>query len=187
MKELYPDAEEEIDPKFPEERGKPIQTSVWFDANNAHDKNTRKSISGINTYVGKTLVKSKSKRQGSIASSTYTAELHAGRTASEEAMDLRYLLRSLGIPMIGPTLLFGDNQGSIVSVTDPKSQLNKRNVGISYHTSRECEAAGITIRYHVGTKSNISDGQTKGLPGPDHYRLYKPDGPIFCKEYKAID
>jgi hypothetical protein len=125
MRDLYPDAVDEVNPLFPQGRGKPMQTSVWFNLNHAHDKTTQKSIEGINTYLGRTLLKSKSKQQGSISSSTYTAELHASRTASEEAMDLRHLLQSLGIKLDGPTLLFGDNKGSLQNVTDPSSPLNK--------------------------------------------------------------
>ena len=181
MKALYPEAVEEIDPKFPTPRGKPIQTSVWFDANFAHDKKSRKSCEGFMLYMGSTLVKAKSKRQGSIASSTYVSEIHAGRTAAEEVMDLRYLLRSLGLNLDGPTHTLGDNESSIKSVTDPASPLNKRHVGISYHTARECEAAQITIRYHVDTKDNLSDGLTKALKPCSHYTLYKDGGPIFCK------
>ena len=132
-------------------------------------------------YVGRTLVKSFSKRQGSIASSTHVSEINAGRTASEEAMDTRYLLRSLGLNLDGPTLVFGDNETSIKIVTDPSSPLKKRNVGISYHTARECEAAGITKRYHVASADNRSDGLTKALNGSKHCMLYKNGGPVFVE------
>ena len=183
LQALYPEAVEEIDPKFPQPRGEPLQTSVWFDANNAHDKKTRKSVEGYMLFVGSTLVKAKSKRQGSIASSTYVSEIHAGRTASEEVMDLRYLLRSLGMKLDGPTLAYGDNESSIKSVTEPESPLNKRHVGISYHTARECEAANITTRFHVKSEDNLSDGLTKALPNYSHYKLYKDGGPVFSMPF----
>ena len=186
MRTLYPDAVEEIDPKFPPLQGKPIQTSIWFDANFAHNKKTRKSCEGYILYMGSTLVKAKSKRQGSIASSTYVSKIHAGRTAAEEVMDLRYLLRSLGLNLDGPTITYEDNESSIKSVTDPASPLNKRHVGISYHTARECEAALITTRYHVDTHDNLSDGFTKALKPCSHYTLYRDNGPIFCKPVHVL-
>ena len=119
MQALYPDAEEEIDPQFPRPMGRPIQTSCWFDSNLAHDQVTRRSIEGYMLYVGSTLVKSKSSRQGAIAASTYGSELRAGRTATEEALGVRYLLRSLGINLDGPTILLGDNESSLISVMNP--------------------------------------------------------------------
>ena len=181
MKHLYPDAIEEIDPAFPEPRGRPLETSVWFDANNAHDMKTRRSIEGIMIYVGRALIKAKSQRQGTIAASTYGSEIHSGRTASEWALDVRYLARSFGLNILDPTLCFGDNRGSLVNVTDPNSPLRQRSYGISYHTARECEAADVTIRRHVISEENKSDGQTKALNRTAHNKLYKSGGPVFCE------
>ena len=183
LQHLYPDAEEEIDPKFPSPRGRPIQTSVWFDSNHAHDQVTRRSIEGTMVYVGRTLVKSKSTRQGAIAAATYGAELRAGRTASIEAMGIRYLLRSLGIALEGPTILLGDNESSLKSSCIAKSPLKERHLGISYHTARECEAAGITKRYYVKTDHNRSDGLTKALGKISHRNAYHVGGPIFKRNW----
>ena len=62
-------------------------------------------------YVGNTPILWKSVRQGAIYPSTYGAELCAGRLAAEEAAGIRFLLRSLGVPVDGPTILYGDNVG----------------------------------------------------------------------------
>ena len=180
LKELYPDAAEEIDPLFPQPRGEPLQTSIWYDANNAHDVITRRSIESYLMYVGRTLVSSKVKRQGSIAQSTYISEISAGRTASEVAMDTQYLIRSLGARLDGATHAFGDNEASIKSSTIPSSALKHRHIGISYHTARECEAAGITKRRWVPTDTNQSDGGTKALVKTKFTNLYGVGGPIFC-------
>ena len=137
MQTVYPEAEEEDDHMFPVPLGKGVQTSVWFDSDHAHDQVTRGSIEGIMVYIGKTLIESKCNRQGAIASATYGAELRAGRTASHKAMGIRYLLRSLGIRIDSPTLLFGDNESSLKSSCILKSPLKERHLGISYHTCRE--------------------------------------------------
>jgi len=183
MQVLYPDAEEEIDPAFPEPKGRPVQTLIYFDSNHGHDEVTRRSIEGVMVYVGRTLVKAKTTRQSSIAAATYGAELHAGRTASEEAMGIRYLLRSLGVRVESATLLLGDNESSLKSTTIPKSPLNQRHLGISYHTARETEAAGITVRYYTNTKENLADGLTKALGAAEFNAFYKADGPVFGKTY----
>ena len=75
--EHYPGAEEELDGKFPMPLGKELTTTIFFDSDHAHDKVTRKSITGVLGLIGSTPVVGMSKRQGAIATSTYTAELCA--------------------------------------------------------------------------------------------------------------
>ena len=109
----YPDATEEIDNNFPTVFGPVLQTTLLVDSDHAHDKLTRKSLTGWVGFVGSTPCSWGSKRQGSIASSTYAAEFSALKIATEEAIGLRYMLRCLGcnIPSDGtcPTRIFGDN------------------------------------------------------------------------------
>jgi len=75
--EDYPDAKEEIDPSLPTPYGSELQTSIFFDADHAHDHVTCHSITGLILFVGSTPVHWISKRQGCIATSTYCAEFVA--------------------------------------------------------------------------------------------------------------
>jgi len=161
----YPDAKEDRDPKEPTAYGKPVQTSVFFDANLAHDLQTRRSITGLLVYVGSTLVSWTSKRQGCIASSTYCSEFIAMRAAVEEAMSLRYMLRSLGVPVEEPTNLIGDNLGVIQTASIPEADLKKKHVAISYHCVREAVAAQIVRPIWCDTSENWADICTKALGG----------------------
>ena len=162
----YPGAKEDRDPNEPEAFGKELETSIFFDANHAHDKKTRRSISGILIYVGSTLVQWISKRQGCIASSTYSAEFMAMRTAVEEAISIRYMLRSLGVPVEAPTKLFGDNMSVINNAREAGSELKKKHIAISYHLVREAVAAKIVLPIWCNTKENLADICTKSLAGP---------------------
>ena len=74
-----------------------------------------------------------SKRQGTIESSNYSAELCAGRVATEEEIVLWYMLRSLVVPVKGATALCRDNLGMIISCINPYSDLKKKHLAISYH------------------------------------------------------
>ena len=132
-KEIYPGIEEELDVKFPAPLGKELSTTIFFDADHAHDQKTRKSISGIIAYIGSTPMIWMSKRQGAIATNTYGAELWAARPATEEAISIRYMLRSLGIPVTNPTLMLGDNLGSLQSTTQPGAMCNKKHSMINFH------------------------------------------------------
>ena len=159
----YPDAVEELDPKFPPPRGVGMDTAVYFDSNWGHDEVTRRSITGVIGFIGNTPVTWLSKRQGAIATSTYSAELAAAKVGAEEAISLRYMLRSLGVPLLGRTLLIGDNLGSLISSCSPASPCKKKHTQIAFHYVRECNAAGILEIKKIGTEFNYADVGTKAL------------------------
>ena len=92
FKDSYPDAFEELASMFPAGRGPELQTSVWFDSDHAHDTRTRHSCSGVIVFVGRTPVMWSSKRQPVIQASSYGAEFMAGRTATQQAISIRYML-----------------------------------------------------------------------------------------------
>ena len=105
----YPDAKEEMDPGFPTPYGRELSTTLMLDADHAHDKRTRRSLTGIITFVGSTPIGWYSKWQGAVASLTYAAEFNALRAGTEEAMTICYMLRCLGIPVKKATKVFRDN------------------------------------------------------------------------------
>ena len=141
--EKYPVATGDIDDGQPEPRGRPLRTTVYFDSDHAHDQVTHRSVYGVLSFVGLTPISWTSKRQGTTESSSYSIEFCAGRVASEKAIALRYMLRSLGVPIKGDTALCGDNLGMIIYCTNLDLELKKKHVAISYHKLRECAAAGI--------------------------------------------
>ena len=161
--EDYPDAREDIDDGLPAPHGAELMTSVFFDADHAHDQVTRRSISGIIVFVGSTPVLWQSKRQGCIATSTYCAEFISMRTAVEEAISIRYMLRCLGVPVTVPTDLFGDNFGVIQSAEIPDGELKKKHIAISYHYVREAIAARIVNAHWCKSHENFADLCTKSL------------------------
>ena len=159
----YPDAREDIASDFPEAYGRELETAVFFDADHAHDHVTRRSISGLIVFVGSTPVIWHSKRQGCIATSTYCAEFISMRSAVEEAISIRYMLRCLGIPVQRPTDLFGDNFGVIQSAELPDGELKKKHIAISYHYVREAIAAKIVNAHWCRSAENFADICTKAL------------------------
>ena len=52
----YPDAEEEIPENLPPAFGPELETSIFVDADHAHDTKTRRSITGMILFVGSTPV-----------------------------------------------------------------------------------------------------------------------------------
>ena len=118
-----------------------------------------------------------SKRQSTIASSTYAAEFSALRTATEEAVNIRYCLRCLGVNVpydrTCPTKIFGDNLSVILSASNPRHDLSKKHVAISFHVVREAIAAGIIEPYWLKGEHNMSDIMTKQIPRHEFLRHLK--------------
>lgn len=161
--EDYPDAHEDVSTDFPPCYGRELETAVFFDADHAHDHVTRRSISGLLVFVGSTPVIWQSKRQGCIATSTYCAEFISMRSAVEEAISIRYMLRCLGVPVTRPTDLYGDNFGVIQSAEVPDGELKKKHIAISYHYVREAIAAKIVDAHWCKSAENFADICTKAL------------------------
>ena len=104
---------------------------------------TRRLVSGVLCFIGLTPISWTIKEQGNIEISSYSSPFFTGQLATEEAIELRYMLMSLGVPVKGPTKICGDNLGMIIYCANPDSEIKKKHVAISYHKLWESAAAGI--------------------------------------------
>ena len=170
-KEFYPEAQEDLPDNVPVAKGPEARITVYVDADHAHDKVTRRSVTGIILFVNGTPVKWISKRQKTVETSTYGSELVAARIAVEAIMEHRYNLRMLGVKVSGPSLLLGDNKSVILNTTVPSSMLNKKHLACNYHRVREAVAAGVVSFVHVDSGSNLADLLTKPLARGLHLTL----------------
>ena len=57
---------------------------------------------------------------------------------TEEAIDMQYMLRSLGVSVKGPTVLCGENVGIIISITKLNFELKKVCVYFIPQVAGEC-------------------------------------------------
>ena len=85
-------------------------------------------------------------------------------------MNLRFALRSFGIPVTEPTRIIGDNMSVIQNSTQPDAEVKKKHVSISFHLTREAIAAGVTEPWWICSEENISDVLTKTLTRDLHDR-----------------
>ena len=164
---VYDSPSEDIPANAPTPKGKPVRISTFVDANLMHDLVTGRSCTGILHFLNQTPADWFSKRQNQVETATYGSEFMAARQAVEQIIDLRYTLRMLGVPIDGPTWLFGDNKSVVTSSTMPYSRLSKRWNALSYHRVREAFAAGIIRFEHIPGVENPADVLTKPLP---HYK-----------------
>ena len=161
MYTVYGDVKEQLPQDMPVPKGKPVIMSTYVDANLLHDMTTGRAATGILHMVNGTPIDYYSKRQATVETATYGSEFVAAKIATEQVMDLRYTLRMLGIPLLGSTYMFGDNQSVITQSTLPHSQLTKRHHALSYHRVREAVAAKVLQFIKIDGKDNPADIFTK--------------------------
>ena len=126
--------QEELDAdSFPPSKGDEFNPTLCVDADHAHDRVTRRSITGLIAFLGSTPILWTAKRQGTVETSTYGAEFNALRTATEETIALRFILRSLGVKITKPSMIFGDNLGVIMNATEPEAECKKKHNALAFH------------------------------------------------------
>ena len=95
----------------------------------------------------------------------FGAEFVATKLGMESLRGLRYKLRIMGVPIFGPSLIYGDKISVIHNTQRLESTLKKKSNSIAYHAVRESVAMGESLTGHVGTNSNPADLATKVLCG----------------------
>ena len=76
MKDMYPDAVEDLPPNAPPPRGNPVEINCFVDSDHAGDKITRKSTASTMSMVGDCLLLDNSKQQTVVADSSGLAEYY---------------------------------------------------------------------------------------------------------------
>jgi hypothetical protein len=84
---------------------------------------------------------------------------------------LRYKIRMMGIPLSGPTYVYGDNKSQVTNSSRPELPLKKKCNSICYHAIRESVAMGETLLMHIRTEENLADFLTKTTSGTKRRKL----------------
>ena len=163
---------EELPANMPQPRGVGFVVTAKVDADHASDTVTRRSRTGMFVYVNSALVYWSSKKQNSVESSSFGSEFIAMKQVCEYIRGLRYKLRMMGIPVIGPAKVYGDNQSVLANTTNPDSTLKKKSQSIAYHFVREGTAKDEWRTGYVNTNDNDADLLTKQLPMGEKRRKF---------------
>ena len=126
------------------------------------DESRRRVTSGYVFSIGGA-ISWQSKRQPSVSLATADAEYVGLSQAGREAMWLRAMLGKLGYGSKDPTVLYGDNQASIVVALNPVAHTRSKQIDIRFHYVRELvERESIRIE-HVHSLSMAADDLSKPL------------------------
>jgi hypothetical protein len=162
---FYGDVKEALPPNAPAARGKDVDLRLYCDSSHADDKLTRRSRSGFFVFMNMAPIAWLSKKQATVETSVFGAEFVAMKQGIEAVRGIRYKLRMMGVPISGPTYVYGDNMPVIHNTQRPESTLKKKSNSICYHAIREAVAMGECLTTHVPTLENVADLATKFLSG----------------------
>jgi hypothetical protein len=171
---VYRGAKEEVPHDAPRPLGKPIVMTHFLDANLYHDMVNGRSVTGILHMWNKTPIDWYSKLQSLVHEATYGSEYAATKTCTQHAMDLRTTARYLGIPIQGPSMVFGDNEAVVNSSSIPHQKLTKRHHALAYHFTREAIAAKMMKYNHIDGKRNPADILSKHWDMPSVWNTLRP-------------
>jgi len=164
-KRFYGDIKEAIPTDAPAPLGRVVDVRMMVDADFAGDKVRRRSRTGFFIFINSAPTMWLSKRQATVETSVFGAEFVAMKQGIEALRGLRYKLRMMGIPISGPSFIYGDNMSVVNNSSKPESTLNKKSNQVCYHAVREAVAMGECLIAHIRTHLNLGDLATKLIPG----------------------
>jgi len=130
-----------------------------------------RSISGYVFLAGNGAITWSSRKQVSIALSSTKAEYVALAEAAREACWLKSLYGELSLLQEDvPTLIRGDNDGSIAMARNPQFHKRSKHIAIRWHWLRELVQEGKVFIDSCCDPEQTADILTKALPRPKHQR-----------------
>jgi hypothetical protein len=100
-----------------------------------------------------------------------TGRISSKHRRREEVIWLRSLFPELGWLNVGPSIMYGDNQGAIALAKNPEFHSRTKHIRIQYHFVRQCVADNELKIIYIATEDMIADILTKPLLRVQHQRL----------------
>ena len=143
------------------------------DSDHAGEKRTQCSHTGFIIFCNLAPIIWLSKQQATIETSVFGAEFVAMKHGIKTLRGLRYKIRMMGIPLSGPTYIYGDNKSQVTNSSRPESTLKRKCNSICYHAICESVAMGETLLMHIRTGENLADFLTKTTSGAKRRKLVR--------------
>ena len=144
---------------------------TYCDADLAGDDGTRKSTTGFCMVLNGGVVCWSSKLQSTVALSTAEAETNAGVEAVKQLVHLRLFLRELGHEQEDPSTVYEDNVAAISLAHGKEQSKRAKHYQIKVHFLNEQFKRGVFEYMKIGTKEQLGDVWTKGLPREEFCRF----------------
>lgn len=106
-----------------------------------------------------------------VARSSVEAEYRAMELTTYEVLWLIQLLKDIGVPHIGPTILKCDNKAALSIIANPIHHERTKHIEVDCHFIREKHQSSIIHPQYVFSKDQFADIFTKSLPVSQHQHL----------------
>ena len=127
-----------------------------------------KSTTGYVFIASSGAITWKSKKQSIIALSTTESEYIALAKSGKEAVWLRNLFQELGFVQKNPTIIYGDNYGSVELSHNSQFHQRSKHIDLRYHWIRELVNKNTIDIQTCRDSEQTADVLTKALPKPKH-------------------
>jgi hypothetical protein len=129
-KSMYGDVKEMVPYDAPVSRGKEVDLRLFVDYYHAGEQFKRRSRTEFVIYLNMAPIVWFSKHHPTVESSVFGAEFVSMKNGIETCRGLRYKLRMMGMVLIGPTYVYGDNMYVVHNTQRPNSVLKKKSNSI---------------------------------------------------------
>ena len=139
---------------------------AYADADWANDRSDRKSVTGWVVRLNGDVVAWASKKQHTVAQSTFESELYAEGAAINEVLWQRGLLAELGVRVQPCSTVYGDNQATVSQSANGVKSERTKHIDIKWHfITQQVQAGTIKIEW-ISTDKQQADIFTKALARP---------------------
>ena len=118
---FYGDVKEPMPLNAPKPLGKPVMLRLMVDSDHAGDQLIRRSRTGFQIFMNNAPIVWLSKKQPTVETSVFGAEFVVMKHGIETVRGLRYKLRMMGVEVMGPTRVYGDNMSVVHNTQRPES------------------------------------------------------------------
>jgi hypothetical protein len=122
---------------------------MGWSANLMHDVTAGRSVAGILHLSIQTPIEQYSKKKSTVEKATYGSEFVAAQICVQRIIDVRNILRYLGLPIRDKSFMFGDNKSVVDSSMQLNAKLHKRHTMLSFHRVREAAIRRWQPGWHI--------------------------------------
>ena len=90
-----------------------------------------------------------SKKQSTVETSVFSSEFCTMKHGIENLCGIHCKLHMMGVPVRGPSYVYGDNMSVVTNSSKPESTLKKKSNSICYHAVREAVAMDEALVAHI--------------------------------------
>jgi hypothetical protein len=133
----------------------------YCDADWASEEDGRRSQGGYICTINGAAVACRSMRQRIVTLSSMESEYVSAGEAAKEVIWLRLLLKEMGYPQPGPTIIWEDNRAAICLSENPTNHNRTKHIDVRHHWLRQLVHDKIVKLQAIKTTDQLADILTK--------------------------